>query len=168
MTISLAQINAHIENQMAQFRDPIVRDAMQSLLIEPVLQQRYWAYNNNTDAVWAIAEDPESDTCYVYCEVVWDDEYELLPWGIVLITRFDLRMDSYWSRSLERVFYDSWACMRLPIWNIIKRDAQGGEQIIESALTNRDAEKIVNMLNVEHGIQHNSRTVYDIKPRTLK
>jgi hypothetical protein len=160
------EIAAIVEHQLQRITDPLVLDALQSLLIKPVLQERKWFYSDKTDFCWAVAEHPETDTCYVYGGFVWDDEEELLPWGLVLITELDMGMDSYWSKNLEIIFYDSFASHSLQIWDIIKRHEQGEARIIASSLTNAEAEVLVEKLNAEHGIPFHSRTVYSIEPRT--
>jgi hypothetical protein len=165
---TLEEITARVEREIQQIADPLAQETLRSRLIKPVLQTRKWFYTEDTDPVWAVAEDLETDTCYVYGEAIRDDEGNPLPWGLVLITELDMGMDSYWSQSLETIFYDSWVAAPLPIWNVIKCGVHDEKRVIASSLTTLEAEAFVEKLNAEYALPFHSRTVFAVEPRMFK
>jgi hypothetical protein len=165
MVASVEEMTALVESQMQQITDPVVHDALKALLVKPFLQQRKWDYDEITYACWVVADDPESDTRFVYCEEGFGP---IITWGIVSMSGHEMGMDSGWFKSLEIAFYDSWASDSLPIWNVIKRDVSDDERIIARSLTHDDAFAFLNELNAEQGIPAGRWLVYAIEPRTQK
>jgi hypothetical protein len=165
MVASFEEMNTIIESQMEQISDPVVRDALKSLLVEPFLQQRKWDYDDISYSCWVVADDPKSDTRYIYCEEGFGPSS---PWGILSISGHEMGMDSSWFQSLERAFYDSFASIPLPIWNVVKRDADDANRIVASSLTDPEADALLNKLNAEQGIPTGGWLMYAIEPRTQK
>ncbi|MBI1256459.1 MAG: hypothetical protein GC204_03220 [Chloroflexi bacterium] len=161
--IDAAQVKELVIEQLASIEDEIVRAAIERLLIEPFSQDRYWFPGSETFVCWVVADDPESDTYYVYCE----DDFGLPSvWGIVLTSTLELGMDSNWFGTLERAFYDSFASMPLAIWNVVKFNTPEKDRIIASSLTNTQASELIAKLNAEQNLPPNIWSIYSVEPRT--
>lgn len=162
-------MKALVASQMQQITDPVVHDALKALLIEPFLQDRKWFYGNSPDdpvfPCWVVADDPANDTRYVYCEEGFGPK---IPWGIVFISGLEMGMDSGWFDTLERAFYDSFACGDLPIWNVIKRDVAPEEQLVAHSLNMDDAYKLLEKLKAEQGISKYGHSPYSVEHRIWK
>ncbi len=165
MVATAEQINSLMESQMQEITDPVVHDALKSLLVKPFLQARKWDNDDISYACWVVADDPKSNTRYVYCEEAFGP---VIPWGIVSISGFEMGMDSGWFQSLERAFYDSFASFPLPIWNVVKRDSSGEDGIAARSLTFDEADALLNKLNAEQNIPTGYWITYAIEPRTQK
>jgi hypothetical protein len=165
---SVEKMKALVESQMQQITDPVVREALQSLLVEPFLQTRNWFYGGEPEIVfpcWVVADDPENNTRYVYCEEGFGP---VIPWGLVSNSGLEMGMDSGWFDTLERAFYDSFACADLLIWNVIKRDENDEERLLAHSLNHEDAYKLIEKLKAEQGIPKYGYSPYSVEHRIWK
>jgi hypothetical protein len=83
-----------------------IRELLVAIRCEP----REWDYGepDQTYPCWIVAEHPESNTAFAYCEYGFGPR---IPWGLLSIEgqHMSLGMDSGWFISLEEAFRDSFA-----------------------------------------------------------
>jgi hypothetical protein len=102
------QVTALVERELGQISSPNTVALIRRLLVTPQCEQRPWDYGepNQTYPCWIIAEHPESNTCFGYCEYGFGPR---CPWGLLWLTgeHLNMGMDSGWYTSLEDLVRDS-------------------------------------------------------------
>jgi hypothetical protein len=157
------QIKELVKEQLGNIEDDIVRAAIAALVVEPFCQHRQWDYGPEMYPCWVVAEHPASDTRYVYCEKGFGPSP---PWGIVSASGLEMGMGSGWFRTLEDAFYESWASLPLPIWNVVKFHTTSEDRIVASSLTQTEADELIATLNAGQDVHADSRPIYFHEPRT--
>jgi hypothetical protein len=157
------EIKKLVKEQLDTIEDDIVRAGIVALIVKPFCQYRQWDYGPEMYPCWVVAEHPASDTRYVYCEEGFGPAS---PWGIVFASGLEMGMDSGWFRTLEDAFYDSWASIPLPVWNVVKRNTTGEDRVVASSLTHTEADELIAKLNAERDMQSDSWLLYCSEPRT--
>lgn len=78
---SLPDINAILQNSLADISDPNVVSCIREYCVAPRLEMRDWDYKDDTQfPCWIIAVDPKSKTAIAYCEFGFGPA---CPWGLL-------------------------------------------------------------------------------------
>ena len=153
METTTLHIKAIVQDQMMQIKDPLVKSALEKILIEPSRHIREWDYGTNGEEFecWTIAVDHSTDTSFIYCEYGFGPEF---PWGLVSSSVLYFGMDSGWFSKLEDCFLESWTAAELPIWFIERKFESGKSEIIAENLTSDEAYLIIDNRTKENKEYH--------------
>jgi len=107
-------IEALVKSEMERISNPIVRNALAKILINPIQHLRKWDYGSSGEKFicWTIAIDKNSDTAIVHSNYGFGPE---TPWGLVSESGLYFGMDTGWFKSLMDCFLDSKMANELPI-----------------------------------------------------
>ena len=132
------EIKAMINAEMKSIKDPLVYQALQSLLVFPTAHLRTWEWDSlqKEYQCWTVMEDKDSDTGIVYSDFGFGPKN---PWGLVLLSELNFGMDTGWFSNLEDTFCDSFASSSLPIWNVVKTNSDNTIETIAVSLLLDDA-----------------------------
>ena len=134
-----------VQSQINMIKDPIVKEGLQSILVEPTNHLRHWDYSgtNETFECWTVAVDNNSDTSLIYCEKGFGPK---CPWGLVATSFSYFGMDSGWYSNLEECYLESYHAGDLKIWNIEKRIDSSTKELIAENLTSNEGFKLIDTL----------------------
>lgn len=105
-------IVALVEQELLRFTDLVQREAVRKLVVSPRAEHRGWDYGEagQTHLCWIVAEHPESNTAFAYCEQGFGPE---LPWGLLSLSLSSLYtsmgMDCGWYRHFDECLRESCA-----------------------------------------------------------
>ena len=104
-----ASIQDLVARELALIDDPIRRDALRALLVQPRQEVRSWDYGppNTRYPCWIVAEAPAQQMGLAYCAQGFGPE---MPWGFLPIHNADddsLGIDAQWDWYLEGAFVRS-------------------------------------------------------------
>ncbi|MGJ4950750.1 hypothetical protein [Bradyrhizobium sp. HKCCYLS20291] len=128
MSIDPELLESLVEGELAAVSDERVLAHIRGMLVAPHMVLRDWDYGQPGQQYpcWFVLRDPESGAEIAYCEHGFGPR---CPWGLVSSAdepKFrHMGMDSGWSTSFLDAFFESFACVALPIWKVIKVDADG-------------------------------------------
>ena len=147
----MTDIRELLQDQILLIQDPIVKDGLEKIMVEPSKHLREWDYSDHGEMFecWTIAIDESSDTSIIYSEFGHGPKN---PWGLVFTSRLWYGMDSGWFNNLEECFLDSFVAANLPIWCVEKEIESGTRKVIEQNLTSDNAFKIRDNLSKEDAI----------------
>lgn len=113
-------IKSLVNSEIDKINNPIVKNALQNIIVEPVQHLRKWDYGHNDEKFicWTIAIDKDSDTALVYSDYGFGPE---TPWGLVSESINYFGMDTGWFDNLKDCFLNSNIASKLPIWNVEKK-----------------------------------------------
>jgi hypothetical protein len=109
-----AKIKALIEQELLRFTDPTQREKVRALLVAPRCEERGWDYGEigQTYPCWIVAEHPQSNTAFAYCEQGFGPEN---PWGLLFLSLSSpytsMGMDSGWFPHFDECFRESFAAI---------------------------------------------------------
>ena len=110
MPSTAEDINKLVAAEIARISQPELASRISELLIAVRCEPREWDYGEagQTFPCWIVAEHPDSNTAFAYCELGFGPSY---PWGLLTIQgqHMSMGMDSGWFVSLEEAFRDSFA-----------------------------------------------------------
>ena len=103
-------ISKLVATEISRIFQPGLASRIRELLVAIRCEPREWDYGEpgQTYLCWIVAEHPESNTAFAYCEYGFGPRE---PWGLLRIRgqKMSLGMDSGWFISLEDAFRDSFA-----------------------------------------------------------
>ena len=149
MTEKINLIKILVQDQLTEIADPLVRFALEKILIEPVLHFREWDYSSSHEMLecWTIAIDWSSDTSIIYSEFGHGPKN---PWGLVTTSFPNFGMDSAWYQDLKSCFLESFPAGKLPIWFIERRADLNHPEIIQENLTLDQAFEIIDIITKQN------------------
>ena len=110
MAISVSEVAALVEAQVAGVADPKAIALIRSLLVRPRCELRPWDYGapGTEYPCWIVAEHVASQTGIAYCEQGFGPR---CPWGLLWLSgeHLSMGMDCSWFSSLEDAVRDSFA-----------------------------------------------------------
>jgi hypothetical protein len=125
-----------IEAELASVSDHRVLAHVREMLVEPHMVMLGWDYGEPGQRYpcWIVLRDAHSGAKIAYCEFGFGPR---CPWGLVCFSPTDqhMGMDSGWFTTFLDAFFDSFACVALPIWRVFRTEPDGARV----ALTNEDA-----------------------------
>ncbi|GLH77975.1 hypothetical protein SSBR45G_28830 [Bradyrhizobium sp. SSBR45G] len=128
MSIIPERLESLIEAELAELSDKRVLSHIRGMLVAPHMVLRDWDYGQPGQQYpcWFVLRDQESGAEIAYCEQGFGPRS---PWGLVSSADAPecrhMGMDSGWFTSFLDAFFDSFACVALPIWKVIRIDAKG-------------------------------------------
>ena len=128
MSVTASDLKTLIESELAAVSDPRVIQQIRKLLVEPYVELRNWDYGEPGQQYpcWIVFRDMQSRTEIAYCEYGFGPR---CPWGLVSSADEEqhrsMGMDSGWFTTFLDAFFESTACVELPIWRVIKVEADG-------------------------------------------
>jgi hypothetical protein len=128
MSLTTRVLEALIESELARVSDARVVQHIRGMLVEPHIVPLNWDYGEPGQqySCWFVLQDPQSGGEIAYCEYGFGPR---CPRGLVSSAdeehRRHMGMDSGWFTTFLDAFFDSFACVELPIWRIIKVKADG-------------------------------------------
>ena len=128
MPIDAKNLKILIEGELATLSDDRVIAHIRSMLIEPYVLLRYWDYGEPGQQYpcWMVLRDDHSGGEVAYCEYGFGPR---CPWGLVSSGSEpkyqSMGMDSGWFTSFLDAFFDSFACLELPIWRVFRTEPDG-------------------------------------------
>ncbi|NPV19702.1 hypothetical protein [Bradyrhizobium aeschynomenes] len=128
MAISPGRLESLITEELAALSDKRVLSHIRGMLVAPHMLLREWDYGQPGQQYpcWFVLSDPQSGAEIAYCEHGFGPR---CPWGLVSSADQPeyrhMGMDSGWFTSFLDAFFDSFACVALPIWKVIRTDSQG-------------------------------------------
>ena len=156
---NIESIETLVKSEMERINNPIVRNELEKILINPIHHLRKWDYGSNGEMFicWTIAIDKNSDTAIVYSDYGFGPE---TPWGLVSESGLYFGMDTGWFISLMDCFLDSKMANELPIWKVEKEiDIFSRELIIENSTLKEAFEKR------DKALQINPKFIYSVLPQ---
>src|ERR1700758_344553 len=113
-----------IEQELAGVRDRRVVQHIRAQLVEPWCLTLEWDYGEPAQQYsgWIVLQDRQSGAEIAYCEYGFGPRS---PWGLVSSKNRHIGMDSAWFPTFMGAFFESFACVELPIWRVIKVEADG-------------------------------------------
>ncbi len=135
-------INSLVEEQLVAIKNPLVKSALEKMIVLPTPHIRKWDYSNNDEffECWTIGFDQLTDTSIIYSKHGHGPQN---PWGLVATSVMYFGMDTGWFNNLEDCFLESPIASHLPIWFIEKRLENGKSELIAENLTVDAAYKII-------------------------
>ncbi len=148
MITSVEQMSALVSQEISRIQDPVVRLALEDLIVPPTPQEREWYFGGPGETIlcWSVIKHLAHDTGIVYSDFGFGPAK---PWGLVFLSRMTTGDESTWFESLERVFYETYAAGDLRIWSLIKKSKTGNLSLVETALTLDEAYEERNRLDIE-------------------
>ena len=139
MPVTARVLESLIENELAAVTDARVVKHIRGMLVEPHVVLRDWDYGapGQQYPCWIVLRDAQSGGEIAYCEFGFGPP---CPWGLMRGSGHEERnqsmgADSGWFTTFLDAFFDSFACAALPIWKVIRVEADG----IRTPLTDEDA-----------------------------
>jgi hypothetical protein len=125
MPVTADMLKALIESELAHVSDERVVRYVRGMLIEPHIVFCDWDYGapGQQYPCWFVLRDLQSGAEIAYSEYGFGPR---CPWGLVGSGE-DRRMgmDSGWFTTFLDAFFDSFACVALPIWRVFKVETDG-------------------------------------------
>jgi hypothetical protein len=115
-------ISERIKAELLAFSDPLIKPAIEALLIPPRPVLRGWDYGppDQKFICWQVMEDPDVGTGIAFCEEGFGPR---CPWGLVWLdetgARSNMGMDSGWFTTFLDAFADSFSATRLNIYQVV-------------------------------------------------
>jgi hypothetical protein len=108
MTANSTGLRFLVEAELAAIADPLLRERVRSLLLEPSFIRCSWDYGerDQTFPCWRVARDPQlSGVGVVYCEHGFGPER---PWGLVWLDEAvpSMGMDCGWFATFREAIAD--------------------------------------------------------------
>jgi hypothetical protein len=134
MSVTARVLETLIEGELAGVSDERVVQHIRGMLVEPHVVLCNWDYGKADQQYpcWFVLKDAQSSGEIAYCEYGFGPR---CPWGLVSSADEEqhrsMGMDSGWFAT----FFESVACVELPIWKVIKVEADG----TRTHLTEEDA-----------------------------
>lgn len=128
MPITARVLEASIESELATVSDERVVGHIRGMLVEPHVVLCNWDYGERGQQYpcWFVLRDTHSGAEIAYCEYGFGPR---CPWGLVGSGPGEkdrhVGMDSGWFATFLDAFFDSFACVELPIWKVFKVEADG-------------------------------------------
>jgi hypothetical protein len=126
MPVSAEILNALIENELAILSDARVTAHIRGLLVKPYPILRSWDYGEPGQQYpcWMVLSDDRSGGEIAYCEHGFGPR---TPWGLVSSSceHRSMGMDSGWFTTFLDAFFESIACVELPIWRVFREEPDG-------------------------------------------
>jgi hypothetical protein len=126
MTITSEDLKTLIEVELATLSDVRVVAHIRAMLVEPHVLLRGWDYGEPGQQYpcWMVLMDDRSGGEIAYCEYGFGPR---CPWGLVSSAKEyqSMGMDSGWYTSFLDAFFNSFACVDLPIWRVFKVEPDG-------------------------------------------
>lgn len=126
MPLSPEILKALIESELATLSDARVTAHIRGLLVEPYSVLRLWDYGEPGQQYpcWMVLSDSHSDGVIAYCEHGFGPRN---PWGLVssACEHQGMGMDSGWFMTFLDAFFESTACVELPIWRVFREEPDG-------------------------------------------
>jgi len=126
MPIDAKILTQLIDREVASLTDVRVVTHIRGMLLEPCVVLLDWDYGEPGQQYpcWMVVNDAKSGGEIVYCEHGFGPR---CPWGLVCSSTNGrhMGMDSGWFTTFLDVFFDSFACIELPIWRVFKVEADG-------------------------------------------
>jgi hypothetical protein len=110
-----------IESELATLSDTRVVEHVRARLVKPCVVPIGWDYGEPGQQYpcWIVLYDPRSN-----CEIAYSEHGfgPRCPWGLVNSKADDPRMgkDSGWFTRFLDAFFESFACIELPIWRVYR------------------------------------------------
>ena len=101
-----------VDEELLRLTDPVQIEKVRALLVSPRCEQRGWDYGEagQTFPCWIVAEHPESNTAFAYCEQGFGPE---CPWGLLFLSLSSpytsMGMDCGWYRHFDECLRESFA-----------------------------------------------------------
>jgi len=128
MRVTAEILQALIEAELATLSDARVIAHIRGVLIEPYVLLRDWDYGEPDQRYpcWMVLRDAHSGGEVAYCEYGFGPR---CPWGLVSSgENQSMGIDAGWYTTFLDAFFESFACVELPIWKVF-RDESDGTQI---------------------------------------
>ena len=125
MPISAEILKTLIEGELATVSDARVIAHIRGMLVEPHAVLRTWDYGEPGQQYpcWMVLRDAHSGGEIAYCEYGFGP---CSPWGLVSSGEHQsMGMDSGWFNTFLDAFFESVACVELPIWRVFGEDRDG-------------------------------------------
>jgi hypothetical protein len=129
MTIDAQFLKTSIDNELTTLSDARVVDQIKKLLVEPRAVLRSWDYGEPGQQYpcWIVFDDPACPYSAIgFCEYGFGPT---MPWGLIssgdAVSDMSMGMDSEWFSTFLGAYFGSWAATELPIWHILKEEADG-------------------------------------------
>jgi hypothetical protein len=127
MPVDAAFLKGLIESELATVSDVRVIDHIRGMLVEPHVLLRSWSYGDQRYPCWMVLDDSaDSGGEIAYCEYGFGPR---CPWGLVSsgssVEDQQMGMDSSWYPTFLGAFFESFACVALPIWRVFKTSSDG-------------------------------------------
>ena len=138
MSVTARVLETLIESELAGASDARVVRHIRGMLVEPHVVLCNWNYGEADQQYpcWFVLKDAQSSGEIAYCEYGFGPR---CPWGLVSSADEEqhrsMGMDSGWFATFLDAFFESVACVELPIWRVIKVEADG----TRTHLTEEDA-----------------------------
>jgi hypothetical protein len=135
---NIESIGALIKSEMEKINNPIVKNAIKKIFVNPIRHLRKWDYGSGDESFvcWTIAIDKNSDTAIVYSDYGFGPE---TPWGLVSESGIYFGMDTGWFKDLKECFLDSKMANELPIWKVEKQINTSHRELICENMTLKKA-----------------------------
>lgn len=130
MVIDAHELNAMVDDEVAQLSDSCVVAHIRALLVEPTVTMRRWDYGREDERYpcWTVLRHSASNTGIAYCEHGFGPRS---PWGLVFLEgdegRTSMGMDCSWYTTFLQAFIESQASTDLPIWRVFKTERTAGK-----------------------------------------
>jgi hypothetical protein len=125
MPISAEILKALIESELATVSDARVIVHIRGMLVEPHSVLRLWDYGEpgQQHPCWTVLSE-HSGGEIAYCEHGFGPRN---PWGLVSsgCEHQSMGMDSGWFTTFLDAFFESTACVELPIWRVFREEFDG-------------------------------------------
>ena len=126
MPITAEILKNKIEAEMATVSDARVTAHIRRMLVEPHAVLRDWEYGEpgRRYLCWMVLKDGRSGGEIAYCEFGFGPRS---PWGLVSSGPEHRGMgeDSGWFATFLDAFFESMACVALPIWRVFRDEPDG-------------------------------------------
>jgi hypothetical protein len=124
MGVTATSLQEMIECELAGVGDARVVRHVRRQLVEPRSLLLKWDYGEPDQEYpgWIVLQDMQSGAEIAYCEQGFGPRS---PWGLVDSQDRHIGMDSGWFPSFMEAFFESFASVELPIWKVIKVEADG-------------------------------------------
>jgi hypothetical protein len=110
MERSTSEIEKLVASEVLRVGQPELAERIKKMLVPVRCETREWDYGEPGKGYpcWIVAEHPDSNTAFAYCEHGFGPGY---PWGLLSIAgqHMSMGMDCGWFVSLEEAFRDSFA-----------------------------------------------------------
>jgi hypothetical protein len=122
-----------IKLELSAFPDPLIKPAIEALLIPPRPILRGWDYGppDQQFVCWQVMEDPDVGTGIAFCEEGFGPS---CPWGLVSLdetgARSNMGMDSEWFQTFLDAYFDSFSATRLPIYQVVQTNPDGTQTFL--------------------------------------
>ena len=128
MPVTVEVLKSLIEDELATLSDRRVSAHIRRMLLEPYVLLRSWDYGEPDQRYpcWIVLRDEHSVAAIAYCEYGFGPR---CPWGLVSSGNGEkhqsMGMDSGWFTTFLDAFFESVACVELPIWRVFAVEPDG-------------------------------------------